>query len=111
MFLHLTNVLTADEVAQARTLLGESAPWHDGQASASGGAQAQKRNAQLDPDSPQAQQLRALVLAAVQRDPLMGGAVLELMRHAHDLLTYWLAEEAPEHDPHVITVDAEPLLT
>lgn len=76
MFLHLTNVLTADEVAQARTLLGEDAPWRDGQASASGGAQAQKRNAQLDPDSAQAQQLRALVLTAVQRDPLFLSAAL-----------------------------------
>ena len=76
MFLHLPQVLTADEVAQARALLGEGAPWHDGQASASGGAQARKRNAQLDPESPQAHTLRALVLAAVQRDPLFLSAAL-----------------------------------
>ena len=34
MFLHLKNILTPQEVATARSLLGDNAPWVDGRSSA-----------------------------------------------------------------------------
>jgi len=76
MFLHLKSILTAPEVETARALLGDDAPWIDGRSSAGGQALAHKRNEQLAQDSPQAQQLRALVLAALQRDALFFSAAL-----------------------------------
>lgn len=76
MLLHLKNVLRAEELASARALLGEDAPWIDGRGSAGGQAVTQKNNEQLAQDSAQATQLRALVLAAVRRDPLFFSAAL-----------------------------------
>ena len=76
MLLHLKNVLDASELAQARALLGDDAPWVDGRSSAGAQAHAQKDNEQLAQDSPRAAQLRAIVLAAVQRDPLFFSAAL-----------------------------------
>ena len=76
MFLHLKNILTPEEVQAARTLLGADAPWIDGRSSAGGQALAHKRNEQLAQDSAQSQQLRALVLAALQRDALFFSAAL-----------------------------------
>jgi PKHD-type hydroxylase len=76
MFLHLKNILTQDEIQAARALLGADAPWIDGRSSAGGQALAQKRNEQLAQDSAQSQQLRALVLTALQRDPLFFSAAL-----------------------------------
>lgn len=76
MLLHLKNVLRPEELATARSLLGDDAPWTDGRGSAGSQAIAQKNNEQLAQDSPQAAQLRALVLAAVRRDPLFFSAAL-----------------------------------
>lgn len=76
MLLHLKNILRPDEIASARALLAEDAPWTDGRSSAGGQAVAQKNNAQLAQDSPQAAQLRALVLAALARDPVFFSAAL-----------------------------------
>ena len=76
MLLHLPRILNADEVAGARALLGDDAPWGDGRSSAGTQAVEQKNNEQLAQDSPQAQQLRTLVLAALQRDPLFFSAAL-----------------------------------
>ena len=76
MLLHLKNVLRPEELASARALLGEDAPWVDGRGSAGGQAVTQKNNEQLAQDSAQAAQLRALVLAAVRRDPLFFSAAL-----------------------------------
>jgi len=76
MLLHLKQVLSADEVAQARALLGPGGPWIDGRSSAGGQAAARKQNEQLAQDSAPARQLRALVLAALQRDPLFFSAAL-----------------------------------
>ncbi|MBC5785855.1 Fe2+-dependent dioxygenase [Ramlibacter sp. USB13] len=76
MLLHLKAILRPDEVATARSLLGEGAPWLDGRSSAGAQALAQKNNEQLAQDSPQAAQLRALVLAALHRDPLFFSAAL-----------------------------------
>ena len=77
MFLHLKNILTPDEIHTARALLdADDAPWVDGRLSAGGQALAHKRNEQLSQDSAQSQQLRALVLAALQRDALFFSAAL-----------------------------------
>jgi PKHD-type hydroxylase len=76
MLLHLKNLLRPEELAAARGLLGEDAPWVDGRSSAGAQAVARKNNEQLAQDSAQAQQLRELVLAAVQRDPLFFSAAL-----------------------------------
>ncbi|MBE7369121.1 Fe2+-dependent dioxygenase [Ramlibacter pallidus] len=76
MLLHLKNVLSAGELATARELLGEKAPWIDGRGSAGAQAVGRKNNEQLAQDSMQAAQLRDLVLAAVQRDPLFFSAAL-----------------------------------
>jgi len=76
MLLHLKKVLRPDEIATARSLLGADAPWIDGRSSAGGQALAQKNNEQLAQDSAPAAQLRALVLSAVQRDPLFVSAAL-----------------------------------
>lgn len=76
MLLHLKGVLTRDELATARSLLGQGAPWVDGRKSAGGQAVARKNNEQLVQDSDAARQLQAMVLAAVQRDPLFFSAAL-----------------------------------
>ena len=76
MFLHLKNLLTPDEVQHARTLLVPSAPWLDGRSSAGAQAVHQKNNQQLSQTSPQAAQLQAVVLAALQRDALFFSAAL-----------------------------------
>ena len=76
MLLHLKNILRPDEIATARALLADDAGWIDGRSSAGAQALARKNNEQLAQDSPQAEQLRALVLAAVQRDPVFFSAAL-----------------------------------
>lgn len=76
MLLHLKNVLTRDELATARALLGPGATWVDGRASAGGQAVARKKNEQLAQDSDASRQLQALILGAVQRDPLFFSAAL-----------------------------------
>ncbi len=76
MLLHLTSILTPDELATARALLASDAAWMDGRGSAGAQAVGRKNNEQLAQDSAQAAQLRELVLAAVQRDPLFFSAAL-----------------------------------
>ena len=76
MLLHLKNILTPDELHSARRLLGSDAPWIDGRSSAGDQALAQKQNEQLAQDSENARQLQALVLAALQREPLFFSAAL-----------------------------------
>lgn len=76
MLLHLKNILSGEEVRTARSLLGEGAPWVDGRGTAGVQAVVQKRNQQLAQDSDASRQLQALVLAAVQRDPLFFSAAL-----------------------------------
>ncbi|PRD66402.1 Fe2+-dependent dioxygenase [Malikia granosa] len=76
MLLHLKNLLGPEELARARALLGDDAPWTDGASTAGGQAVAHKRNAQLAQDSAQAAELQQLVLAALRRDPLFFSAAL-----------------------------------
>lgn len=76
MLLQLKNLLRPDEVAAARSLLGDDAPWVDGRSSAGGQAVARKNNRQLAQDSPRAAQLRLMVLDALKRDPVFFSAAL-----------------------------------
>lgn len=76
MLLHLKQLLTPDEVRIAQALLGDDAPWVDGRSSAGTQAVTQKNNLQLAQDSAASRQLQALVLAALQRDPLFFSATL-----------------------------------
>ena len=76
MLLHLQKILTPEEVAKARALLGPDAPWTDGRSSAGAQAVARKNNEQLAQGSAPASQLREMVLAALQRDPLFFSAAL-----------------------------------
>ncbi len=76
MLLHLKKLLSPAELARARALLGDDAPWTDGASTAGTQAVARKRNAQLAQDSPQAAELQQLVLGALQRDPLFFSAAL-----------------------------------
>lgn len=75
MLLHLPNILTADEVRRAQSLLLD-APWADGRAGAGDQARQVKNNEQLDHDCPQAQAIRAMVLGALDRSPLFFSAAL-----------------------------------
>ncbi len=75
MLLHLPDILTADEVLQAQTLLA-TAPWGDGRKGAGDQARQVKNNEQLDHSCPQAQAIRALVLKALDRSPLFFSAAL-----------------------------------
>ena len=76
MLLHLKNLLYPAELTQARHLLGDDAPWTDGRHSAGGQAMTQKNNQQLAASSNTSRTLQALVLAAVQRDPVLLSAAL-----------------------------------
>lgn len=77
MLLQIPNVLTAEQVAQCRQALG-SADWADGRITAGYQSAQAKHNQQLPEDSPVAQQLGELVLAALQRSPLFVSAALPL---------------------------------
>ncbi len=76
MLLHLKNLLGEQELARARALLGDDAPWTDGRGTAGAQALAFKHNEQLAQDCAQATELRQLVLDAVRRDPLFFSAAL-----------------------------------
>jgi PKHD-type hydroxylase len=99
MLIHLKNVLTPDEIREARALLGDDAPWVDGRTSAGGQAVAQKANRQLAQDSDAAAKLQALVLAAVRRDPVFFSAALP--RRIFNPLFNRYDPEAPRYGPHV----------
>ena len=75
MLLHIPQVLTADELAQARSLLADAA-WADGRSTAGAQAAGVKHNQQLPLGSAAAQALQALVLGALDRHPLFFSAAL-----------------------------------
>lgn len=75
MLLHIPQVLTADELAQARTLLADAA-WAEGRSTAGPQAATVKHNQQLPVGSAAASALQALVLGALDRHPLFFSAAL-----------------------------------
>lgn len=77
MLITIPDVLTTEELAQARTIL-DSAEWVDGKLTAGYQAQAVKDNLQLPEGHPAAVRVGEMVLAALARTPLFMSAALPL---------------------------------
>ena len=77
MLIAVPDVLSADQVAQARQLL-ETAAWIDGRVTAGPQSARTKDNQQLAEGDPVARQLGDTILAALQRSPLFISAALPL---------------------------------
>jgi PKHD-type hydroxylase len=77
MLLTIDNLLTPDQIHQARTKLA-TADWVDGRVTAGYQAQDVKRNAQVREGTPAANELGELVLAALARSPRFMAAALPL---------------------------------
>lgn len=75
MILHVPHVLTTPQVAHCRTLL-QTATWIDGRVTAGYQSAGVKENAQLPEDSKEAQELGALIVAALERHALFITAAL-----------------------------------
>jgi PKHD-type hydroxylase len=77
MLLAVPDVLTADELAQARHVL-DTSDWVDGKTTAGHQSARAKDNRQLPEDAPGARRLGDLIVAALQRSPLFISAALPL---------------------------------
>jgi PKHD-type hydroxylase len=77
MLLTIPDVLTGDEVAEAREQLAR-ADWVDGRVTAGYQSSRVKHNRQLPEDHPAARALGEMILAALQRSPLFISAALPL---------------------------------
>ena len=77
MLLQIPDVLTADQVADARRLL-EGSQWVDGRVTAGHQSARTKDNSQLPEDHPVARQLGEMIVTALQRNPLFISAALPL---------------------------------
>ena len=75
MLLHVRDVLTAAEVAQARDVLA-AAPWDDGRVTAGAQASLAKFNEQLPETCEAAMQVQQLVLRGLERNALFFSATL-----------------------------------
>lgn len=77
MLLHVPQVLTREQVAEARRLL-DSTDWVDGNVTAGVQSAKAKRNSQVPEDHPVARQLGDQILAALGQHPLFLSAALPL---------------------------------
>jgi PKHD-type hydroxylase len=77
MLITIPDVLTTEEVTQARTIL-DATEWVDGKVTAGYQAQAVKENLQLPEGHPAAVRLGEMVLGALARSPLFMSAALPL---------------------------------
>jgi PKHD-type hydroxylase len=75
MLIEIPEVLSAIELEQVHQLLAD-APWTDGRITAGSQSAQVKNNWQLPEDTPQSQQLRILLLAALNRNALFLSAAL-----------------------------------
>src|SRR5262245_25364013 len=75
MLLQIPDVLTGEQVAQARRLL-DAAEWVDGRVTAGRQSAAVKHNEQLREDHPVARELGDVILAALQQNPTFVAAAL-----------------------------------
>lgn len=75
MLVHVRDVLTPDELRQARQIL-QAAPWGDGKRTAGAQSAQAKNNQQLAESSEATQQLQQLVLAGLGRHALFFSAAL-----------------------------------
>src|SRR5687768_892339 len=77
MLLSVPDVLTAEQVAQARQML-DQAEWVDGKVTAGHQSSKAKDNMQIPEGSPVSQQLGDMILGALSRNPLFLAAALPL---------------------------------
>jgi PKHD-type hydroxylase len=77
MLLEIPDVLTRDQVAQARQML-DAAEWVDGRVTAGHQSARAKDNLQLPEDHPTSRQLGDMILGALQRSSLFISAALPL---------------------------------
>jgi len=77
MLLHIPDVLTSEQVAQARAML-DGAEWVDGRVTAGHQSARAKDNQQIPDTSPAARQIGDLILNALQQNPLFITAALPL---------------------------------
>ena len=77
MLIHVPEVLTQEEVARCRRILG-AAKWIDGKVTAGDQSAQAKHNLQVPETAPEAQELGSLILNALARSPLFTSAVLPL---------------------------------
>jgi PKHD-type hydroxylase len=77
MIISIPNVLTGEQVSQARRLLDEAA-WVDGRVTAGHQSARAKDNLQLEENDPLARQLGEQIVASLQRNPLFISAALPL---------------------------------
>jgi PKHD-type hydroxylase len=75
VLLTIPDVLTPAELVHARQVM-ENAEWLDGRGTAGAQAAQVKQNEQLDAAGPAARELQAMVLAALERQPLFFSAAL-----------------------------------
>jgi len=75
MLLHIPGVFTKDEVATLRTRL-DAGPWADGNVTSGHQSATAKVNRQLPEDSVEAREVGALVLQALQANPMFVSAAL-----------------------------------
>ncbi|CAN7311023.1 Fe2+-dependent dioxygenase [Acidovorax sp. LjRoot118] len=100
MFLHIKNVLTAEEIALFRQKLwAPDTPWVDGARSAGSQAVHQKNNLQLSQGSELSGQLQGLVKAALARNALFFSAALP--RRIYNPLFNHYADSANFYGDHV----------
>lgn len=77
MLLSIPDVLTREQVAQAREIL-EKAEWVDGKVTAGHQSAQAKNNMQIPENSPAAKQLGEMILGALGKNPLFLSAALPL---------------------------------
>jgi PKHD-type hydroxylase len=77
MLFHIPEVLTAEQVANARKIL-DQAPWVDGRVTAGHQSAKAKDNAQIPEDHPAARQIGDQIVGALQQNPIFLSAALPL---------------------------------
>jgi len=77
MLLQIPDVISAEQVAQARQML-DASRWVDGRVTAGHQSAMAKHNMQLPEEHPVARQLGEMILGALQRNPLFIAAALPL---------------------------------
>ena len=75
MMLQIPDVLSPDEVAHCRAVI-DAAPWVDGNATSGFQAAMAKNNQQLPQDGPAAREVGAIIVQALQANPLFVSAAL-----------------------------------
>ena len=97
MLIPIPDVLSKEELAEARTLLGAS-DWIDGKVTAGVQSELAKHNLQVPENSPQARRLGDTILRALGRNPLFNAAALPLRVFPPLFNRY---DEGMKFDPHV----------